>query len=205
MTIYCYTGTVGTGKSLDAARELMWHLRFGRPAIGNFELAEDAPVKNRGLYRYVPNERLTPELLWDYAEDYWSDGRRFQENHILLVLDEVQCIWNSRSWSERGRLQWVEFLSQSRKAGYEVVLIAQSAQMIDAQFRMVAEYEVRHRKLSRYGFWGALLSVPFGGRLFAKQTRLMQTGEVMGSELFFAWPWYFRMYDTRKRFERRTS
>lgn len=204
MTIYCYTGTVGTGKSLDAARKLRWHLATGRPAIGNFELATDCRCRNADGYKYVSNEELTPELLWDYAESYWQDGR-VREDTILLIVDECQCLWNSRRWSDRDRLAWVEFFSQSRKAGYEVILIAQSSKMVDNQFRMVIEYEVAHRKLSKYGFWGWLLALPFRGRVFSRQVRLMQTGEVMESGLFYGHKRYFAMYDTYKRFERKKT
>lgn len=202
MTIYCYTGTVGTGKSLDAARQLRWHLRIGKPAVGNFELSPEANIPGRESYTYIPNEELTPEWLWSYAASYWGD-KRVREDTILLIVDECQCLWNSRRWSDRDRLSWVEFMSQSRKAGYEILLIAQSAKMVDNQFRMLIEYEVAHRKLSKYGFWGWLLALPFRGRVFSRQVSLMQTGEVMERGLYYGRKSLFEMYDTFKRFERK--
>lgn len=89
MTVYVYSGTVGSGKSLHAANDIRHTLNLGRPVLGNFELAPDAPVKNRENYRYYPNSELCPQLLTDYACKWW-DSHEFKEDRIALVLDECQ-------------------------------------------------------------------------------------------------------------------
>lgn len=101
--------------------------------------------------------------------------RHFSEDYLLLVLDEVQIIFNSRDWMNKGRvgkndsrLDWLQFLSQHRKYGYRIRLIAQSAKMIDNQFRMLCEYEINHRKVAHMGLIGSALSLPFRGLLFMR-------------------------------------
>ena len=59
MSIYLYSGTPGSGKSLHAANDIRLALnRKNRPVLGNFELSQVAPVKSRDNYVYIPNEVL---------------------------------------------------------------------------------------------------------------------------------------------------
>ena len=208
MTVYVYTGTVGTGKSLHAASDIRFDLnrRHPRPIIANFDLAPDAPVRQRETFHYVPNHELTPDFLVGFANDYWEgrDGD-FREDFIRLYIDEAQLLYNSRLWGEKTRLSMLEFMSQSRKYGYKVMLIAQSAKMIDNQFRMLIEYEVNHRKVSNMGFLGALAGIPFRNRLFSWISYYFQLNERIGSELYIARRKDWQMYDTRKRFEHTSS
>lgn len=93
MTIYLYSGTPGTGKSLHAAHEIRWLLnrRDPRPVLGNFELAPMAPVRNPSAYHYYPNHEISPDLLTSFADDYWTNvNPRFREDYLALVLDECQ-------------------------------------------------------------------------------------------------------------------
>lgn len=204
MTIQIYTGTPGSGKSLHAAREIRYNLNSlrPRPVIANFELSEQAPVKRRDLFHYVPNSALRVEDLQGYAVDYWeSHGGRLIEDYIDVYLDEAQILWNARSWSAKDRLGWLEFLSQSRKYGYRIVFIAQSAQMIDNQFRMLIEQEVNHRRVSQFGLGGWLMALPFRGRLLLAVKTAFQIKERIGSQWFLASKRDWEMYDSYKRFD----
>lgn len=200
MTIYAYTGVPGSGKSLDAASQVRFFLDHGRPVIANFELSQDAPVRDRSLFRHVPNSSLDPDALIEFAEVWWGDPRHvFREDGLLLVLDEMQCVWNSRNWSEKGRLAWVEFFSQHRKVGYKVIFIAQSVKMIDNQFRYLIDTEVNHRKISSFGLVGWIASLPFRGNLFLRVSYLYQSSERLGSEWYVARAKDMSMYDSYAR------
>lgn len=204
MTIYMYSGTPGSGKSLHAANDIRFSLnrRTPRPVLGNFEIAANAPVKNLDLYHYMPNDKLDVDFLTEFATDYWDSGvKSFREDWILLVVDECQLLFNSRTWNAKTRLRWLGFMTQHRKYGYKIILIAQSAKMVDNQFRMLVEYEVNHRKLKSMGFIGWLLSLPFGGRLFMWVTYLFQSQERLGSQWYMYKKKDADMYDSYKRFE----
>ena len=211
--IYLYSGVPGSGKSLHAASDLRYALNRpgrSRPVIANFPLGENAKVRHRDSYMYLSNSEITPKILTDFADDYWSRGEnRFREEWIILALDEVQLVYNSRNWQDKGtgkgdsRLDWLEFLSQPRKYGYKVIMIAQSAKMIDNQFRMLVEIEVNHRKVSTMGGLGALLAAPFAGRLFMWVSYLFQTGERLGSTLYIAKKRDWQMYDSYARFRQK--
>lgn len=203
MTIYLYSGVPGSSKSAHAVNDVRFALNrpTPRPVIANFKLADDAPVKRRDLYHYVPNSMLTTKMLTDFATEFW-ETHDFHEDYLTLVLDECQLLFNSRLWTQKDRLSWLEFFSQSRKWGYKVIFIAQSARMVDNQFRMLIEYEVNHRRVQSMGIIGGVLGMLTLNRLFMQVTYLFQTQERLGSQLFFLRNADMRMYETRKTFDK---
>lgn len=170
MTIYLYSGTPGSGKSLHATRDIRDYLKIRKGlVISNYKVV--CNDKWRGGFIYCENKLLRPELLVRVAVDYWSSKPgKFKEDGILLVIDECQLIFNSRTWQDSDRLKWIEFFSQHRKLGYKVIFIAQSDTMIDKQFRAVIEYDVNHRKFGNFGVFGKLVSLPFGNIFCAVNT-----------------------------------
>lgn len=201
MSIHIYTGVPGSGKSAHAAMDIRLALtrRYPRPVIANFPLAPDAPVNPQRLayYNYIPNEDMSAKVITDIARDYWATAdEAFSEDHILLVLDECQLLFNSRTWNSRDRMQYLEFLSQSRKFGIKVILIAQATKMVDNQFRMLIEVEHNHRRLLGFGPIGWLISVPFGGRLFLVVRHLYQINERLGMEFIHPSKKDLAMYDS---------
>lgn len=206
MTIYLYSGTPGSGKSLHAASDIRAQLAMGRPVITNFELGANAKCRNREMYHYIPDLLMRPQDLRDFATDYWeSVNPRFAEDRLLLVLDEMQVLHNSREWQRNGggeRLDWLTFFSQHRKYGYRVIMIAQNAKMIDNQYRMLIEHDIQHRKMSNYGMAGWLASLLFGGKLFAFIDFYYPTGDRLGMEWYVMRRRDAAMYDTRAIFQR---
>ena len=203
--IYLYSGTPGSGKSLFANNEIRFQLnrRTPRPVIANFELAKDAPIKHPDMFHYLPNSELTAEYLTDFATDFWNapDAPEFREEYLLIVLDEVQLVANSRNWAkDKNRMELLEFLSQHRKYGYKIIMIAQAAKMIDNQFRMLIEYEVNHRRLQSMGLLGGIVSLFVGNRVFCRVTYLFQSQERLSSEFRIGLSKDMRMYDSRKTF-----
>ena len=208
MSIDVFTGVPGSGKSLHAARMVRYALdrKYPRPVIANFPLAKDAPVMHPECHNYVPNEEMSAGRIIDFADGYWTDHPSdFREDYILMVIDEAQLLFNSRRWSDRSRMSYLEFLSQSRKYGVHVVLVAQSAKMIDNQFRMLIEREFNHRRVKAMGPLGAMVALPFGGRLFmVVRTYYVngQSSERLGMDMMTASRRDMAMYDSYNRFER---
>lgn len=201
-----YTGTPGSGKSLDAAGDIRYQLNKPRgcdaPVIANFDINTDLVRRPKAFY-FVDNKDLSPDWLVDFANDFWTNvDRHFSEDYLLLVLDEVQILYNSRLWSDKGRgkgdsrLDWLEFFSQHRKYGYKVILIAQSAKMVDNQFRMLCDYEVNHRKVANMGAVGAGISALFGNKLFMRVKYLFQSNERLGMSMYLARRKDMLLYDT---------
>lgn len=200
--IYLYSGTPGSGKSLHVAREIRDSLLYKRkPVISNFDV--NPSLRNYAtLFTYVSNSDLTPDLLYSASRQHFA-GRRVLEDEILLVIDEAQLVFNSRTWQQGAatRMDWIEFFSQHRHYGYKIVLISQFDRMIDRQIRSLIEIEVNHRKLANFGMMGLLLSLPFGGKLFAAVSYYYGLRERVGVTWMLPRRAYFRVYDSYNRFE----
>lgn len=199
--IHLYSGTPGSGKSLHTARDIRDALRIRKmPVIANFDVNHSLRNYDR-LFTYLPNDRLDPSFLEDFARN-WFAGRKVREDSLLLVIDEAQLVFNSRAWQHGQRMDWIQFFSQHRHFGYKVVLIAQFDRMIDRQIRSLIEIETNHRKLGNFGMKGLILSLPFRGRLFLGVSYYYGLKEKVGTCWLLPRRAYFKVYDSYNRFEK---
>lgn len=199
--IHLCSGTPGSGKSLHTARDIRDALRIRKmPVIANFDVNHSLRNYDR-LFTYLPNDRLDPSFLEDFARN-WFAGRKVREDSILLVIDEAQLVFNSRAWQHGQRMDWIQFFSQHRHFGYKVVLIAQFDRMIDRQIRSLIEIETNHRKLGNFGMKGLILSLPFRGRLFLGVSYYYGLKEKVGTCWLLPRRAYFKVYDSYNRFEK---
>lgn len=152
--ISLYSGTPGSGKSYHATRDIYDWLRYkGGNVIANFPIK---PIKKqKGIFVYKSNDDLTIDFLVEFAK---ANHRPHKENESLLVIDEAGLKFNARCWNDKGRLQWLDFFSQHRKFGYQIILISQADLMLDKQIRAFIEVEHVHRKMALNGRVGFLLS-----------------------------------------------
>lgn len=158
--IYLYSGTPGSGKSYHAVAVIAHKLgrRDKNRVIANFPLTGK---KITSRFEYWDNSEICISRLMQYAREHHRLG---VEGQTLVVIDEAQCIFNSRDWNGKGvlhsalkrqpdsRMDWIKFFSQHRKFGYNVILIAQSDKMLDKQIRSLIEYDVKHIKMNN-GFF----------------------------------------------------
>lgn len=199
MSILLYSGTPGSGKSFHACRDIRDFLKYKkRPVIANFGVMLDENWK--GDFTYKPNSELNPDYLVSFAADTWAN-REFKEDGILLVIDECQLLFNSRTWSAKDRMDWLEFFSQHRKYGYKILFIAQSDVMVDKQFRVLIEYEVNHRKLGNYGLFGFILKLFLFGEHFMAVRYYYGLNEKLDSTLIRYSKKISAMYNSYKAFE----
>lgn len=204
--IEIYTGVPGSGKSAHAAaniREILNAPRRDQPVLANFRLSDGAPVAKPHNFTYLPNEDMSAGALIDFACEFWDSGAaRFREDYIKLYVDEAQLLFNSRRWSDKSRMAYLEFLSQSRKYGYHIIMIAQHLKMIDNQFRMLVEVECNHRRIRSMGPVGTIVAAPFGGKLYMNVRYLVQGNERLNMEVRRYSKKDFAMYDSYATFVR---
>lgn len=164
MACELYSGTPGSGKSLHAAQKIVAALKGRKTVIANFPINFDYFKKRNGkmpklgTFEYVQNQDLTVPFLKKYSKDNF---KHFKEHQCLVVIDECAVLFNPRI-DRKDRIDWVTFLSQHRKYGYDILLISQSDTLIDRQIRPMIETEYKHRALSNYGIAGWLFSEIFG-------------------------------------------
>lgn len=194
--MYLYTGTPGSGKSLDTARMIKGQLALKHPVICNFPINKDAVKNYDECFIYKDNDDLTPEFLMNYARGYFKDAR-VKEGAINLVIDECQMLFNARDWSKSDRAEWNKFFQVHRHFGYDIILVTQFDTMIDKQVRALVEYEVKHRKISNYGWRGWLLQTLFlAPTLFVKIKVWYPMKEKIGAEFYRGNKKLYRLYDT---------
>lgn len=182
---------------MHQASDVYWRIRTGKPTIANYDV-NAAAVKGSGEFVYVSNLDLTPQFLRDYANNYYRT-HRFAEGSICLYVDEAQLLFNCRDDNLAvKRKDWIDFFTQHRKYGYDIILIAQFDRMLDRQIRSLIEYEYIHRKVSNFGWRGWIL-LPFTGpHCYVKVWYPMK--EKVGCEFFRVKKRYFKLYDSYKDF-----
>lgn len=175
MAISLYTGFVGSGKSYAATA---YGCRIADAPMGNGWIVANFPIKpkqkkipgirfkktfpfvqpfkrfNEPRWIYKDNSELTVKYL---VQTSYEMGWYGNESSAVLIFDEASIPFNSREWQGKkngeGRMDWIKFLSQSRKFGYDVIFITQDGRMLDRQIRSLCEFEVVHRKLNGHGLF----------------------------------------------------
>lgn len=185
--VTCYTGKPGSGKTLDCMIDIDCALRRGKYVMCNFAI--NVPY----FYKYVSSNDICPDVIIK-----WFNGlkRTGKEGEFLLVIDECQTIFNSRSWVSNSKKGWIEFFTQHRKLGFDVILICQNADMIDKQIRACIEYEVMHRRYSRFGLIGWVFSLLFGDYIRLKKWFGLK--DILSRESFRGNKKIYGMYDTNE-------
>lgn len=153
--IELYSGTPGSGKSFHAVDRVYNCLRIGRNVIANFPIQFPARKRQRGAFLYLSNQEMTVSGFIRFAKEH---HKPYKEHQTLIVIDEAGIKFNARNWQDKDRLKWLEFFSQHRKFGYDIILISQADIMLDKQIRTFIEINHIHRKMSNNGFFGLLMS-----------------------------------------------
>ena len=194
--IYFYSGTPGSGKSLHVAKDIYTKLFINKGnVIANFDINREIynKKKRKGKFTYVSNSDLTPGYFYEYAKENHILGK---ESQTLAIIDECQIIFNPRSWSDKNRIDWINFFTQHRKWGYNFILISQFDRLVDRQIRSLFEYEIKHRKVNNFKVAKLL---PFS--TFVAVEYWYGVKERVGCEFFTYKNKYGRLYDTFKNFE----
>lgn len=150
--ISLYSGTPGSGKSYHTTERIYYSLKV-RNVIANYEV-NTTKIKTHYCFYYVDNQRLTVPFLMQFAFEHHQPGK---EHQTLIVIDEAGIKFNSRDWQAKDRMQWLDFFSQHRKYGYDIIMVAQADIMIDKQIRSFIETESNHRLLKQCGWVGFAL------------------------------------------------
>lgn len=203
MSIYLYTGTPGSGKSLHTAQIIQDKLNYGFDVIGTMSINKSCLRKRaKGVYYYQNIYDLRPKELVDFSREYFKLHHfRNIEDQILLVIDECQRIFNSRTWNaNKDRNDWITFFAEHRHLGFCVILISQNDRMIDRQIRALVEYEYIHRKVGNFGLAGKLFSLVSLSQLFVCVKVWYPLKEKMEAQFFRGRKRLYAFYDSYEQF-----
>ena len=187
MSLYVYSGVPGSGKSYHACRDIKYNKG---PVITNMQVSGIENVAVLDL------RDIKPKMLMAYSLQYYH-GQRFRENEILLVIDEAQLLFNSRTWASDDRFDWLEFLSQHRHYGYKVVLVAQDITMIDKQFRCLCEYDCRHTAAGSISVVTRALAL-IGAKVTCAKYYFYDSDVLISRDFYHISKSVYKHYDTRQ-------
>jgi hypothetical protein len=153
MTIQTYTGTIGSGKSYHALEDIVELLRKGKYVVSNFPLNFTEGMKRKGYvdrFMYVPDDFLMGvdgvAFLYQLQKqkDFYKLGG---EGACMVVIDEAGNYFPPEENNSLSTRMWKLFFTQSRKMGYDFLLICQDdLSQINKTIRKCVEYKVLHRK-----------------------------------------------------------
>jgi len=199
--IELFSGTPGSGKSLNTARRIRTELLRGKTVIANFPINTTLISKNGkrkiGRFIYLKNDELTTDYLTKHAIENHRAGK---EGQSLLVVDEAGIMYNSRDYGNWDRKAWINFFMTHRHYGYNVILVAQIDRLIDKQIRAFIEYDIKHRKANNFKTIGLILSI-FRIGTFAAITYWYGQRQRIGGEMFRYRKKDGQLYDTMMLFE----
>lgn len=187
------TGTPGSGKSCygviamadklatggNVATNVALTDRFHRSVARRNPLSMASPGRYRRALASVTARCVELQEPADMRL-VWPVDRR--EGSTLVVIDEAYGLLDGRDFRASDRKDWIDWLTQHRKLGLDVMFIVQHYEMLDSNVRRLAEYEVRLRDLRRaraYGlvptpvpasvahwFWSSMSSKPTRTQIF---------------------------------------
>jgi len=219
--IYFYSGTPGSGKSLNVAKDIYQKLVYRKQnVITNMQINFDYirtnhfivflnktlgtkfnPIKKTGKLYYVSFDKLTVDFLYKYAMKFHQVGK---EGQTLLILDEAQIKFSPNSVKLHTqqdpyfRYKWLDFFTQHRHLGYNIILTSQFDRLIDPQIRCLFEYNHIHRKVNNFGV-GWLFSL-LGISLFICVQYWYGVQVKTGVSFFTYSKKYSKIYNSYKRF-----
>jgi len=209
VAVYLVTGKLGTGKSKWCTRRAQQAIKAGRRVASNMDFFLDKlnPKTHKARYLRVPDKPCIADLE---AIGHGNPESYDEDRNGLLILDELGSWLNSRQSLDGDRKAVVDWLIHARKFGWDVLLIVQSAMMIDKQVREgVGEYTVTCYRLDKLKLplIGGLLDMFYEGagrlpRLHVASTRLALgpgTSHVVDRD-FFKGDDLHHAYDTRQAF-----
>lgn len=195
--VYLYSGTPGSGKSLDVAHEIIFWLKMGKPVIGNMYLNNDMLKKYKGTYYFVDTYVMNPH---DFTAFSKKTLKKAKEGQCLIVIDECHRIFNARYFNDKNRREWLEFFTVHRQFGFDIYLVAQWDRQIDRQIRAMIEYEIKHRKGNNMGNVGFFLSL-FFGTFFVRMENWYGSNQRLSSTFFRYHRRWGRLYDAYMAFD----
>ena len=174
MAVYVVTGNLGGGKTLVSVGRIRDKLVSGCPVATNIDLNLSCLVgRDNRSARVV---RLPDHPTVDDFQLLGRGNTSYDESkNGLIVLDECGTWFNSRSWSDKGRAETVNWFLHARKLGWDIIFIVQHLSVIDKQARLtLAEHLVICRRTDRLSlpFISPVFKFIFGVRLSPPQYHL---------------------------------
>jgi len=196
-----YIGTIGSGKSYHALETILDKLGKGKYVVANFPLKFTEGMIRKGLanrFMYVPDEFLLGDkgvkFLYQLSkqEEFYD---KYGEGACLVVIDEAGNHYPPDQFAHPVQKLWKTFYTQSRKLGFDFILVCQDEKQINRTIRSCVEYQVIHRKANNVAPFKWL---PF--TIFMYVTMWAQTRQRLTSQSSIFVKKFASLYNTEQLF-----
>jgi len=207
MSVYFVTGKLGSGKTLVCVGVIQKYLLSNRKVATNLDINMDEIVgrSNKTSIVRLPDKPRTSDL------NALGQGSELvdESTYGALVLDECATWLNSRTWNDKDRNNFVDWMFYARKLGWDVYFIIQNIDIVDKQLRlMLGEHLVVCRRLDRLKIPFITLFIKFvsGVRIimFKIHTAKVHYGDTEAGMVADRWTYrgknLYKAYDTRQAF-----
>lgn len=148
MAVYFITGKLGSGKTLVTVGKAKDYLMAGKPVATNLDLNIEKLTKRNSkatFYRLPDKPRIEDLNIIGRGSDDVDES-----TYGLIILDECGTWLNTRSWNDKERRYFVDWMLHARKLGWDILFIVQDISIIDKQLKMsLCEHLVVCRRLDR--------------------------------------------------------
>jgi hypothetical protein len=148
MAVYFVTGKLGSGKTLVTVGAIKDRLKQNRKVATNLDINVEHIMKlnNKTSITRLPDKPRPVDLT---NLGYGSQSVE-EETYGLIVLDECGTWLNSRTWNDKERADFVDYMLHARKYGWDVMFIIQDISVVDKQIRLsMCEHLVVCKRLDR--------------------------------------------------------
>ncbi len=145
-------GEPGRGKTLAAIRLMVQSAKRGRNIITNVALKPE-------FIRRIRNNNYNIQIIQPTAEEmdhFWQ----YTPENCDVYIDEAHLIWDSDAWKTNRVAGFKSYISQFRKDGDSVWLLAQSYENLDKFIRQRSTRIISCRRFSWPGFLPGIGSKP---------------------------------------------
>lgn len=162
MSDYLVSGKKGAGKSIFCIGIIREALLAGKRVATNLDINIDKllPVSSKAVIVRIPDRPTYDDMV------VLGKGQLgvAEEDNGVIVFDEASAFLNSRSWNDKTRQPFLDWLIHSRKYGWDTYFIAQGQEQLDKQLRTTQlEY---HVAVKNTGKWPIPLLSPLALMLF---------------------------------------
>lgn len=153
MSVNFICGKPGGGKTLSALKLIDFELR-----IGNRLVVTNVAIRLDELNAYYQSDGIIVDLMRrikilndEEIVNFWK--YREEGQAIFAVIDEAHLLYSAREWMRHDKGRTVlEYLSQHRKFGDDVILVTQHPKLVDVQLRLLAQDYTYVRNMKKEGF-----------------------------------------------------
>jgi len=148
VAVYFITGKLGSGKTLVTVGKIKDYLSAGKRVATNLDLNIDKLTarKSKATFSRLPDKPRPEDLeLIGRGSDVVDES-----TYGLIVLDECGTWLNTRSYRDKERVSFIDWMLHARKLGWDIFFIIQDISVIDKQLRVsLCEHLVVCRRLDR--------------------------------------------------------